>query len=214
MSVLHSTQVEADGIHRITAWHFADAAARNAATPDPRDIKKVAYQASDDTLWLLRDATPTWLQIPLVTPVAGGIMFSTASKVQLSDPADIQWDNTNKQLLFGTSTAGSATARLVLKTGTTVADGIEFGTGADRASLYRSAADTLKTDDDLDVASGKVYKVNGTQVVTSRQTGYAAMTGTANRGTAYDTATITLEQLAERVKAVQDDLTTHGLIGT
>jgi hypothetical protein len=38
------------------------------------------------------------------------------------------------------------------------------------------------------------------------------MTGTANRATAYDTATITLVQLAERVKALQDDITTHGLI--
>jgi hypothetical protein len=51
-------------------------------------------------------------------------------------------------------------------------------------------------------------------VVTTRRTGYTnAMTGTANRATAYDTSTVTLVQLAERVKALQDDLTTHGLIG-
>lgn len=57
-------------------------------------------------------------------------------------------------------------------------------------------------------------QVLGTQVVTSRRTGYTnAMTGTANRATTYDTATITLAQLAGRVMALQEDLTTHGLIG-
>lgn len=56
--------------------------------------------------------------------------------------------------------------------------------------------------------------LNSTQVLTTRRTGYTnAMTGVANRATAYDTAAITLPQLAERVKALQDDLTTHGLIG-
>ena len=38
-----------------------------------------------------------------------------------------------------------------------------------------------------------------------------AMTGTANRATLYDTSTITLIQLAERVKAIQDDLTSREL---
>lgn len=56
--------------------------------------------------------------------------------------------------------------------------------------------------------------VNGTQVIGSRKTGYTnAMTGTANRATSYATGTITLIQLAERVKALQDDLSLHGLIG-
>lgn len=60
--------------------------------------------------------------------------------------------------------------------------------------------------------SGYVY-IASTKVVGTRVTGYTAMTGTPNRATAYATSTITLVQLAERVKALQDDLTTHGLIG-
>ena len=57
-------------------------------------------------------------------------------------------------------------------------------------------------------------KIAGTQVVSTRVTGYTAFTGTnTNRGTAYDTATITLPQLAERVRALQIDLTAHGLVG-
>lgn len=62
------------------------------------------------------------------------------------------------------------------------------------------------------IAAGKTYKVNAIQVVGARKTGWAAATGTATR-TTFDTATVTLPQLAERVKALLDDLTTHGLIG-
>ncbi len=61
---------------------------------------------------------------------------------------------------------------------------------------------------------GTQYNAAGTKVVGTRVTGYTAFTGTnTNRATAYDTATITLPQLAERVRALQVDLTAHGLIG-
>jgi len=56
----------------------------------------------------------------------------------------------------------------------------------------------------------------GTQVVNTRKTGWAVATGTATR-TTFDTTTVTLAQLAERVKALIDDLHAtagHGLIGT
>jgi hypothetical protein len=58
-----------------------------------------------------------------------------------------------------------------------------------------------------------VFRVGGTQVVTSRRTGWTAPTGTATR-TTFATSTVTTAQLAERVKALIDDLTTHGLIGS
>lgn len=63
-----------------------------------------------------------------------------------------------------------------------------------------------------DVNSTGVYRVSGTQVVGARKTGWAAATGTATR-TTFATSTVTTAQLAERVKALIDDLTTHGLIG-
>ena len=62
--------------------------------------------------------------------------------------------------------------------------------------------------------SGRGCVIGGNVVISDRKTGYTnAMTGTANRATAYATSTITLVQLAERVKALQEDLTAHGLIG-
>lgn len=57
------------------------------------------------------------------------------------------------------------------------------------------------------------YAISGIKVVGARDTGWAAMTGTANEATVYDTATVTLAQLAGRVMALQAALTTHGLIG-
>lgn len=56
------------------------------------------------------------------------------------------------------------------------------------------------------------FKVGSNNVIGSRKTGWAAPTGTATR-TTFDTATVTVQQLAERVKALIDDLTSHGLIG-
>lgn len=64
-------------------------------------------------------------------------------------------------------------------------------------------------------ASG-AYQVGANQVVGARKTGWATATGTATR-TTFDTATVTTEQLAQRVKALIDDLHAtagHGLIGT
>lgn len=56
------------------------------------------------------------------------------------------------------------------------------------------------------------FQQNGTQVVAARRTGWAAATGTATR-TTFATGSVTLPQLAERVKALMDDLIAHGLIG-
>lgn len=67
-----------------------------------------------------------------------------------------------------------------------------------------------------DATVSGVYKVDGTQVVKERITGWSVATGTATR-TTFATGSVTLAQLAERVKALIDDLhgtAGHGLIGT
>lgn len=61
------------------------------------------------------------------------------------------------------------------------------------------------------MSNGRI-QVAGTQVIGARVTGWGAPTGTATR-TTFATGTVTLPLLAERVKALIDDLTTHGLIG-
>lgn len=57
------------------------------------------------------------------------------------------------------------------------------------------------------------YRVEGNKVLGARITGWGAPTGTPTR-TTFDTTTVTLPQLAERVKALIDDLMTHGMIQT
>lgn len=59
--------------------------------------------------------------------------------------------------------------------------------------------------------AGEVW-VNAVKVLGARQTGWAAATGTATR-TTFATSTVTTAQLAERVKALLDDLISHGVIG-
>lgn len=61
--------------------------------------------------------------------------------------------------------------------------------------------------------SSRFMSIDLVQVVTSRRTGWTAATGTATR-TAFATSTATTQDVAERLKALIDDLMTHGLIGT
>jgi hypothetical protein len=64
---------------------------------------------------------------------------------------------------------------------------------------------------DVNSASGEI-RVNGTKVLTARQTGWGTPTGTIDRNS-FDTTTVTLEELAERVYGLITDLSTHGAIG-
>jgi hypothetical protein len=54
------------------------------------------------------------------------------------------------------------------------------GSATADTTLYRSAANTLKTDDSFDVASGHTYKIDGADVLTSSSLGttvlYSALT--------------------------------------
>lgn len=58
-----------------------------------------------------------------------------------------------------------------------------------------------------------IFDANLAQLLTTRRTGWTAATGTSDR-TAFDTATVTTELLARRVKALLDDLIFHGMIGS
>jgi hypothetical protein len=54
---------------------------------------------------------------------------------------------------------------------------------------------------------------SGVQVVGVRDTGWTPMVGVPDKSGEFNAGTVTLDQLARRVKAIQDALTTHGLIG-
>jgi len=63
------------------------------------------------------------------------------------------------------------------------------------------------------IDAGSAFRIGNVQVVNARKTGWTAPTGTATRS-GFATSTVTTEVLAQHVKALVDDLTTHGLIGS
>lgn len=56
-------------------------------------------------------------------------------------------------------------------------------------------------------------RIDGTKVVEVRKRGWGVPTGTATKSS-FNTTTVTTAQLAERLKALIDDLAAHGLIGS
>jgi hypothetical protein len=95
--------------------------------------------------------------------------------------------------------------------------GVKIGSGTNYVGLFPMVTNTLNLVGSVQVSGGTDsvlgYKFNGTAVVGARKTGWGAPTGTATR-TAFATDTVTLINLARAVKALIDDLRTHGLIGT
>lgn len=97
--------------------------------------------------------------------------------------------------------SAAAQARLTINSAGNVL--INNTTGTERLSVTGNIQLTNTADS---------YKVGTNNVVGSRKVGWAAPTGTATR-TTFDSTTVTTAQLAERLKALIDDLTSHGLIG-
>lgn len=115
----------------------------------------------------------------------------------------------------------SATARAAVGSAAAIAYFSAHTTGSDSTTLsLRTALSGVMGDRFVVDASGTVnvatvgarLNMAGVSVLNARRTGWTAPTGTATR-TTFATSTVTTAQLAERVKALIDDLITHGLIG-
>lgn len=88
--------------------------------------------------------------------------------------------------------------------------GIDFSMFNFTSSAFMSPGFNVDNDGDVTVKS---LLVAAAQVVGARRTGWTPPTGTSSRAT-FDTATATTADLAQRLKALIDDLTAHGLIGS
>ncbi|HTU11439.1 MAG TPA: hypothetical protein VMG08_11140 [Allosphingosinicella sp.] len=73
-----------------------------------------------------------------------------------------------------------------------------------------SGIGSLSVAGNVDTSSS--YRVDGVKVIGNRIIGWTAATGTGSRAS-FDVAGVTVSQLAQRVKALVDDLISHGLIG-
>lgn len=90
-------------------------------------------------------------------------------------------------------------------------------------------ANALDIADTVNLAPGKVYEIDGTQVVGPRDTGWSADTGTADKSAhaTYTSPTISnpptqaevqaisdaLQAATQQIKALKDALILHGLLG-
>jgi hypothetical protein len=110
--------------------------------------------------------------------------------------------------LYGRLQAGGSNANetinlLALDTLNTVTTGITLNL---IRALY-GGAERFRVD------SGGAVHIQSNQIIGTRQTGWTAWTGSATRSS-FATGSATLTNVAEALKALIDDLITHGLIGT
>jgi hypothetical protein len=138
-------------------------------------------------------------------------IHGTSAAVSATADIYLQGDSATGIILGGTYTSGNA---LRVNAGQAIA---WEGTGSAK-TYYDSGTSQLRTriaGTDriaLEIDPSPRLLLNSTQVLRERITGWGAPTGTATR-TTFATSSVTLSQLAERVHALIDDLTTHGLIG-
>lgn len=76
-----------------------------------------------------------------------------------------------------------------------------------------TGADMVKLDSDGNIDFQGEVRRNGIKLLGGRDTGWTAFTGTASKG-GFATGSVTLVQLAQVVKALQDALTAHGVVGS
>lgn len=203
----------------------ADSAAALIVKNDARDWRIQVQGSVADQLWIY-DNTAAATRMAITA--GGGVGIGTTS---IGSGIRLDVHNTAFAATRIKSNDGDSTAALVLEN-----DAREWriqcsGNDSDKLYFYDDDAVAVRMviDSSGNVGIGTTspatrlhvdgatrsttYQVGTNQVVGARATGWAAPTGTATR-TTFATSTVTTAQLAERVKALIDDLTTHGLIGT
>lgn len=198
----------------LNTWASAD------LTSFGRSVWALADAAAGRTLFGLVIGTDV---LPVNNPTCTGAFVQ--STVAANNTMAGNFDLANRFRISNRTTAFTTGAGLELNYNAAIATGSVFAFDRD-AGVYRALviggsdiqlqpAGTTRLTVSTTAANLAAIPLqySGTQVVSARRTGWGAPTGTATR-TTFATSTVTLPELAERVKALVDDLTTHGLIGT
>lgn len=142
-------------------------------------------------------------QVDIAQTGSPELIISTAHQVNC---------NIDNLTLTGVTLAGAFVVTFLASNVLQIANGTGTGTlqMASGGSLTLNGTSGLNLN--INSASGTL-KINGTQVVAARITGWADPTNTMSRAT-FDTTTVTLPQLAQRVGQMILDIKTHGMFGT
>jgi hypothetical protein len=195
---------------------------RTYASPTASQVSRDATSATADYVARIRLGTDTTYRAILGLDASdrGALTFgpggSTAVDTNLyRSGANVLKTDDALEVASGASFGGEAATTTQIRVGAALTSGIVvlndnawgfrvFQTGDSQPRSGITNAGSIQT--------GPGGTTAPLQVLGSRRTGWGAPTGTATR-TTFATSTVTLAQLAERVKALVDDLTTHGLIG-
>lgn len=137
-----------------------------------------------------------------VVGIEYNIGFDTVSGSMISGGCAIRILE-NTPIVFG----GSSTSKLMYYN--TSVNALEYNPGSTTAH----SASYVRFEETGQISTTGALNINGSQVVTNRQTGYTPMTGTGDTSSVLNVNTVTLPYLAARVLSLQASLTIHGLIG-
>jgi len=192
-----------------------------------------AFAPGDANMWGLGKTGNEWSGIYAYSALIGAAAATpstTMLQVLAAGNASLGFS------VYNNSTGAAALAQFDIKTGTantSINFNVQNNSGAPLAQLkmgsavanfyfdtevfhFRNAAggtEYLQLDSTaLNIKTG-VLKMAGTQIATTRRTGWTVATGTPSRAT-FATGSVTLATLAGVVMALEQDLITHGLIGT
>lgn len=213
-SAISSFNLSGTALSIVTGQVLGLAAADGTATTVTSDARAAAPQF----IFRRANGTSTSMTALASGDAIGAIQFRghdgsalTTTRATIEATAAETWSGSGNgaNILFKTTAVGATTAattRMML--------------AASGALLIAGTTDDgtnkLRVTGGVTVDTGNSYKVNNVAVLGARKTGWTVATGTATR-TTFDTATVTLADLAQRVKALIDDLHNtagHGLIGT
>lgn len=185
-----------------TPFQMVDGSGNNAILVDSSGVNLFAGQDVSSTIYMEKRNGSGTLLTSFQLDAVGDILFRT----------DVLQCNSNSgSAVFGWS---GITGTWTLTGGTL--NKVLVGTGATASYIDGTNGIVMAGNSGNAVAidgSAAQLKISGVAVVGARSTGWTAWTGTAAKGT-FDTATATLVNVAQTVKAITDALRTHGLIGT
>lgn len=220
-------RIQSAGVNR---WAFRRSNSPETGSDAGSGLQITAYTDSGVSKYVTRSDRsdgswqfPTFIETvgQLRAGIAGNMVVATPN-ASSSQPASIGVTGSGGLSVL---TLASEVARFVNKTlgvnyvtfepgvsGASAKIGVD-GPAADIAlQLAGKGVSPVNVASPLNLLTGNVYQVAGTQVVGPRSTGWTAMTGVADKTTAIDVSTGTLAQALARIKAIQDAIATHGLV--